>query len=1325
MYKYKNDIFDLCSGAEQNALEYFCKEINNSNADVFVVMAHKAVQLFQILLEQNHIVDSVANKIIISNQALDFNCSYLFGKRIAIVDDIIISGTAISNTVNKLIHIGIPQQNISIITLAVDKHYMAMNFEGSDGQSVLHCNVELDDASCIDLSYNISRIFAYYGLPYDVDFPTYNAVDLSNKKFNSFYNNFLWRIERISTDKQIDEGVETFSIFPNEVVREELWNYIGVNLENSVHIKIRAYVINYPSGRKECNMIPMCLFNEISEHDLNTLFDLCKPTNREISPNQDNIFVAKMRYLQFYIAHHLYLLFLKCKSIKGLWKPLEISTRLLFGMIDGEKIYNSINSFSQSGSVEINIDTIDCIDKSLFDEYYNNKNCKDSLNDFKKYKCLEKEKQQYLINRIIFSPFLWWYDTKEIPVRNILKKQPRHYVKDYKDIECLSGRLKSGFSLQSIKMILNDILSDYESDIVISLFFDRAIDEGIVVPTIYHNTKNKYLCRAYRHGEDLPFGIEDECRLLFFLKKINEFIPNIEYSVFNENTQGISEISFEKIIVLFYQMGLKKGNVFNRFLGFNNIKLLKPFLSLHGKIEGIVDPTDIDRVHIYSEKGDDNNRYIIWITTWLLEKNFINKSGTSTQNDHMCYIKKDNIEKYLQENERNCISESIKNEIINFANMISTWYKFMLQSGNKKKFKEDAIALTSCSDAFVFASAIATEIHYFSNFWNNQVQKAFIRYNEIGEIYQLLTDDYYDKQQTSNTVQGLNSGRNKVVWYNNGRAATVVDDVAKILATRGANNWYEIWSSVKSSASSPLSSEVSDIEMYTAQAIGYLYFYSACYDCLIFDNYWKCGEKPPKFAEYKTLYMAQCEKTALLNKELFSVFDKVGKRRELCEKKSLFNKLVKNEIINSEDSVMNIEDNVTRNAIIYTVRYKASLIFEISAFEPSKINNVFMRIWGQLKDEVKTQMNIIQFPLYPSNGNIVKYGVFFGLSSNKNTISPLYCGKVLIDFYKKLCKAFNAKAYEIKAILLPDTPPGRMFEHNIQKNIIENAEKFKIKIINKLDKNYKIGTNQQLILVMTDYVDTCFYDVVNTMRWDHCQKLKIQDVESPFSSIKIYYNDYVKITDTKKEVKNVTYSVVRIKCGDNCGAGLLLRTSKQVVCISCNHIFQPYFQNEKIMAISEYSSEKSFLIKPLMKVIKCDYDNKVLPASNEITILSPCWNGRIPFDISRILSVDDLNITIEDYLGKNCICCGYPRGGTQQWSDAIKLINRSSKDYYQTRIIDQANEKENMDFQGYSGGIIVPEDNQNCVIGIHEGRFQEKKGRVIPCSVIKEKLRGI
>ena len=53
------------------------------------------------------------------------------------------------------------------------------------------------------------------------------------------------------------------------------------------------------------------------------------------------------------------------------------------------------------------------------------------------------------------------------------------------------------------------------------------------------------------------------------------------------------------------------------------------------------------------------------------------------------------------------------------------------------------------------------------------------------------------------------------------------------------------------------------------------------------------------------------------------------------------------------------------------------------------------------------------------------------------------------------------------------------------------------------------------------------------------------------------------------------------------------------------------------------------------------------------------------------------------------------------------------------------NDKENIDFKGYSGGIIVPEDNLNCVIGIHEGRFQEKKGRVIPCSVIKEKLRGI
>lgn len=77
MYKYKNDIYDLCSNMEEKAFEAFCREINTSKSDVFVIMAHKAVRLFQILIDQNHIEKHIENKTIISSHSLDFDCSYL------------------------------------------------------------------------------------------------------------------------------------------------------------------------------------------------------------------------------------------------------------------------------------------------------------------------------------------------------------------------------------------------------------------------------------------------------------------------------------------------------------------------------------------------------------------------------------------------------------------------------------------------------------------------------------------------------------------------------------------------------------------------------------------------------------------------------------------------------------------------------------------------------------------------------------------------------------------------------------------------------------------------------------------------------------------------------------------------------------------------------------------------------------------------------------------------------------------------------------------------------------------------------------------------
>ena len=250
MFKYKNDIFDLCSNTEEKALKSFCDQINISTADVFVVMAHKAVRLIQILIDQNYISHEVANKTIVSSHALDFDCNYLLGKNVAIIDDILISGTSITSTVHKLLNAGVLREEISIITLAVDKCYQSIRFDDESGHSLLHCNTYLEDSVCIELSYTISKIFSYYGISYDIDYPNYNVVEINEKNINILFNQILWDTDKVSNESQIKGNVDSFVLLPKESVRQLLWERLSINLDKVVTLKIRTYVNNFANGKK-------------------------------------------------------------------------------------------------------------------------------------------------------------------------------------------------------------------------------------------------------------------------------------------------------------------------------------------------------------------------------------------------------------------------------------------------------------------------------------------------------------------------------------------------------------------------------------------------------------------------------------------------------------------------------------------------------------------------------------------------------------------------------------------------------------------------------------------------------------------------------------------------------------------------------------------------------------------------------------------------------------------------------------------------------------------------------------------------------------------
>lgn len=559
------------------ALQCFCDQINNCEAELFIVLAQKALCLFQILLDQNLLRDDIRTKYI-SSSALDFKEICRFDGKIAIIDDIMITGSSIAGVANTLIKMGISAEKIQIIALARNKKYQSMLFADlRTGKQKFHCAIEEEDSVCIELSSQICDILTRFGKPYDSDFWAYQISKMTNVKFSEIMNLNLWSSYDV-TSPNATRGSTVWTLFPKEPIKKRLWDLLGVEFDKNIHLKIRLYVFKYPNGTYTLKFLPMALFHEISLEDLEKLHSLLIKagfSNQKVEWTPR----ARMRFLQFYIACNLYKAAVSFMTEISIIWPTVDQLRVLFG--------NTVAKYAR-----------DCLD-ALDDTLYNPINlcaplCTPNLCGYAtKYDVSSFAKLNdfhcYGLNFLLLDPFLWWDAIKEIPSRMAVVEPAKQYIKDFPKIQELRSHLKIGFSLRALQEFITSSEHIFNEEQLVSAFLDRAIDCGYVVPIIYENLKEvPYVCRAYRHGEDLPFSKADLIRILFFLEKLDDELQRLN----GKQEEYIASISFHKIIVLFFQIGLKNGNIFNRFLGFENDPFLQERFCVHGVIEAIRENTD-------------------------------------------------------------------------------------------------------------------------------------------------------------------------------------------------------------------------------------------------------------------------------------------------------------------------------------------------------------------------------------------------------------------------------------------------------------------------------------------------------------------------------------------------------------------------------------------------------------------------------------------------------------------------------------------------------------------------------------------------------------
>lgn len=1023
MYLKKVDIINFFDDVMKREVVKFCDRINESDADVFILMARKAACFFQVLVESGYINHSVVQKMIVTDRSTDFSNNYLIGKKILIIDDVIFSGSTIAKMVLLLKKIGVDIKDISILILALNKDTFKMHFSDEEERDIFRIDdsAKLNNIDCTRLCADISRLLSVIGKPYDVDFPAYHDIFLDKEIITPWsVLPQYWTVFNVSNEYHIQAGIEAFTIVPSSMITDTMWQYLNMNLNEIAEYKIRIY--SYEDGEKNrYKILPMVVFNEISFDILEKVFericDILELTDTRIIKSFSSQ-SSKMRMIQYYIANLLYYnLAFSCElevppmrkySLPYLfgYDYLELITEKLVENLSQYKTY--LNMVLTNNKI---IEKMSCSDKV------------DTLG----YKYVEDEKlNTFEINLKLLSPFVYWYNKQELPARERLANPHINLVQEelFED----EFRLEVGFSFRSLKKILYHAQEYYDIDNLISVFIDRAVDLGLLVPIIYINNENNTICRAFRHGEDLPFGDHDKEVLLYFL---NTFYGSI-------NNKEISHIQFQKVVTLFLQLGIRE-NLFNVFLGFDNSQLLTVKYCIHGAVPVVVDQ-EADAVNLHPYVKKDN--YSQWLSERLIRTNVIEK------NEMGVTLKTSNsLEKIKLARKTEISTKKI-------AKMIAEWYNISATKSKKSVFTDDVIILTSCLNIEAFSSAILAELYICRADWNGNLR--FLIKDTSKNTYNRCKNYFLNNMRTSNVFTAMNSGRKKYLWFKKdqkgeNQVQRVVKSVSDLFNNNDeemiALNWDELWEDYLS-----INQSQNIIDNDIMECVGHIYCYNICYRILEYlvmldnkstiEHRKKIKEEIEELKqEYDLLQLKQPRINYLLQ------MPKYGRNQAFHMIYTYMIQLDKK----VEDDMLAIEQYISKSSNQYLIKYHSCIIFDFDTWKSGDCIRIIL-------DEMPKQ-NFNRQIVFP---NLEREQEFTRIVV---AIDGIKSQKVLLEYIARVYQ--KATGIKIHCMVIPVLPVNKEFRLNCKINSQANLEEFREKIIIPLESlySYSIPRTDEILFI--------------------------------------------------------------------------------------------------------------------------------------------------------------------------------------------------------------------------------------------------------------------
>jgi nucleoside phosphorylase/hypoxanthine phosphoribosyltransferase len=741
------------------------KRINqySNEFDVIIIMARKAVCFAESL---RMLKLTSYQCVATSNRVLDMDIQWLRGKKVAILDDALITGTTIYRTKKKLESIGC---QVSVYVLCVNLDSWSKDLVEPELPYL-----KLHDAKTASFCSSIVDAISLIPLPYSTDYPIYSNIRIRKNDFESLFSSGDWLINDVSSSLQAKYEVFAKVFEPTQNLRKRFFKSLGADFSD-ILIKVRLFGrwFNKTKDTYLCNLLPIFALDPLPKETIDNLYYSLKQESAVtpdiwgkwfecISYKQPDIendrYKAKLRLINYVAASRLARLWFSTMEI-------NLSNRIIF-----EQDIQSVGFLFPYPILE-HIKKVEKLNGPVFQNanFQSSKVNVAILSNNGIPKLKYDGDDGWSIESHLTSPFLQLYKQYEIPARKLALEHGREIFENseiHNRYSHLITRLDRGFSSYEIRQWL-DHLKDRNLPLVktTSCFLDRFIDRGIIVPTTC--VIDDYVFRAYRHGEDVLFGENEKKLVAYMLKSFTEGADN----------RLLSGKEIEKSTVLLIKKGLSAG-----FLERPNKNVLGlpgtigVRFSLHGAI------VEEDSTKIYSTGSGCSIRKILVDSEYLEVKTKKRSDGEEYTSYRVKFTGKD--------------ISGIKAGGIEEAKLLGRLLGSLRRAARKKSQKRarlldnDLVLIATVSSEKDLAAALAAEIrlaksafrHYRTRYESFEFVKS--TREEAGIKFKEMRNVGKDELFAS-----LSSGTWKYSEYKNGKVWKIIRKIEEKLAEE--KRWYE------------------------------------------------------------------------------------------------------------------------------------------------------------------------------------------------------------------------------------------------------------------------------------------------------------------------------------------------------------------------------------------------------------------------------------------------------------------------------------------------------------------------------------------------------